>query len=339
MDKRRLTYEALGHFLDGVVGARTAYGPMKSEGFHLFGPLSGKKPDLTFPNTRNAPKNALFKHTETLATFTRTPSGMEYVADGEEMPEAVLFVRPCDAANLALLDKVFGWKPFDDPYYQARREKTTIVAVACVKAPYSTCFCTSVGGEPVGEKNADVLMTDLGDGYLVEFLTEKGQKLAQFAHGEPPASAADLAGKEEVRKAAALTVNSTVPARAILPVLKRIFEHPYWATIHRRCLACGTCTYLCPSCHCFDIADEVKDEGGARIRSWDSCMYPLFTRETSGHNPRPTQRERWRQRVMHKFSYIPENFDEIGCVGCGRCVLNCPVGIDIRSIVEDIAKL
>ncbi|MBW2651275.1 MAG: 4Fe-4S dicluster domain-containing protein, partial [Deltaproteobacteria bacterium] len=105
------------------------------------------------------------------------------------------------------------------------------------------------------------------------------------------------------------------------------------------CLACGTCTYLCPTCHCFDITDEVKREDGKRIRSWDSCMSWLFTIETSGHNPRPSQKERWRQRLMHKFKYFADNFDAIACVGCGRCVMYCPVNIDIRKIVTDISKL
>lgn len=338
MDKLRLTNSELDFWLDLIGKNFATFGPKKAEGFHLFGPLGGERPDLTFANTRNAPKNALFRHTETLARFTRTPEGMEFSGEGEEVPESVVYVRPCDAGNLSLLDKVFGWKPYDDPYYQERREKTTVVALACTKAPYSTCFCASVGGEPVGGKGADVLLTDLGDGYLAEGLTPKGEKLLALAKGAA-ASEDDLAAKEKVRQSALATVNASVPAKEIRSILPRIFESPFWATIHRRCLACGTCTYLCPSCHCFDISDEVEKEGGARIRSWDSCMFPLFTRETSGHNPRPSQRERWRQRVMHKFSYIPENFDEIGCVGCGRCVVNCPVSIDIRKIVEDISRL
>ena len=117
------------------------------------------------------------------------------------------------------------------------------------------------------------------------------------------------------------------------------FEHPFWNTIHQKCLACGTCTYLCPTCHCFDISDEVKKNDGIRLRNWDSCMFPLFTKETSGHNPRTSQKERWRQRAMHKFKYFVDNFNAIACVGCGRCVMYCPVNIDIRKIVEDISKL
>jgi ferredoxin len=264
---------------------------------------------------------------------------MEFTADGDAAEKAVVVVRPCDANSLVFLDKVFGQQPYNDPYYLSRRENTAIVALACVKAPYASCFCTSVGGEPVGDRGADVLATDLGDKYLVEFITPRGEALLPLLEGASDAGGAELGKKEEIKEAAKATIQSIVPQKEATAKLKPNFESPYWAELHRRCLACGTCTYLCPSCHCFDITDETKGDEGVRIRSWDSCMFPLFTRETSGHNPRPGQRERWRQRVMHKFSYIPENFNEVGCVGCGRCVINCPVNLDIRKIVEDISKL
>jgi ferredoxin len=142
-----------------------------------------------------------------------------------------------------------------------------------------------------------------------------------------------------VDAAAAKAITKTIPAREIKKFLDENFEHPFWDTLHKKCLACGTCTFMCPTCHCFDIQDEVKAEDGKRMRNWDSCMFPLFTKETSGHNPRPSQKERWRQRVMHKFRYFVDNFNAIACVGCGRCVMYCPVNMDIRKIVEDISKL
>jgi len=144
---------------------------------------------------------------------------------------------------------------------------------------------------------------------------------------------------QAVADQAAGEIVSHIPAREIKPILDVNFEHPFWNTIHQKCLACGTCTYLFPTCHCFDISDEQKGDDGIRLRNWDSCMFPLFTLETSGHNPRPTQKERWRQRAMHKFKYYVDNFNAIACVGCGRCVMYCPVNIDIRKIVTDISKL
>jgi sulfhydrogenase subunit beta (sulfur reductase) len=306
MEQRLIRKEELDGLVRRIAGEKIVLGPVREETNLLFEPLDGRDPDLSFTNTRNAPKNALFPHTETLIRFTRTPKGMEFAAEGEEPAEAVVLVRPCDARSFLFLDKVFDQKEYRDPYYIARRERTTVVSMACPRPPYTACFCTSVGGEPGGSEGADVLLTDLGEEVLAEFLTPKGEKLLKHFEGARPADDRARSRKEEVRESARQAIRSQVPAREVKPILDANFEHPFWATLHQKCLACGTCTYLCP---------------------------------TSGHNPRPSQQERWRQRLMHKFRYIPENFDTIGCVGCGRCVLNCPVNLDIRKIVEDVSKL
>lgn len=191
----------------------------------------------------------------------------------------------------------------------------------------------------MSSEGSDIVLTDLGDSYLAEFLTPKGEKLLEKMGDLGAADEALDAKKTELSENAEKEITSHIPGREIKPWLDENFESPFWDTLYRSCLACGTCTYLCPTCHCFDITDEVKGDGGRRIRSWDSCMSWLFTMETSGHNPRTSQKERWRQRLMHKFKYFVDNFDAIACVGCGRCVINCPVNIDIRKIVTDISKL
>jgi len=247
-------------------------------------------------------------------------------------------VRPCDAHSFILLDKLFDQEKYKDGYYIAKRQSTTVISLACVKPPYATCFCTSVDGEPVSSEGADILITDIGSDYLVEFITPKGEKLAGY-FGETKADAAADTKKAEIAAKAKEAIKSKIPAHEIKPILDKNFDNPFWNTIYGKCLACGTCTYLCPTCHCFDISDEVKGADGVRIRSWDSCMFPTFTKETSGHNPRSSQKERWRQRAMHKFKYYVDNFNAIACVGCGRCVMYCPVNIDIRKIIEDISKL
>jgi sulfhydrogenase subunit beta (sulfur reductase) len=216
---------------------------------------------------------------------------------------------------------------------------TTVIALACIHPPYATCFCTVTGGNPASPEGADILLTDIGEAYLAEFITPKGERLLPRLGKLPEAEETALSRREEISVRAGGEIRSAPPARDIKPVLDRIFEHPFWETIHGKCLKCGTCTYLCPTCHCFDINDETKGGDGVRIRNWDSCMYPLFTRMASGHNPRTSQKERWRQRVMHKFRYYVENFGVISCVGCGRCVMLCPVNIDIRKIISDIAEL
>jgi len=341
MEKRVIKKDALADIIKNISNDMLVYAPVQEEDNVLFKVLEkGMEPLVEYANTKNAPKNFFFPQTETMMKYFRTERGEELSEVVEEAADAVLFgVRPCDARSFVLLDNVFDDPKYKDSYYLARREKTVIISLACVHPPYTTCFCTSVGGHPLSSEGADITLTDLGDVYLAEFLTPKGEKLIEKMGNLEAADEAMDTKKQELSDIAEREIKSQIPAKDIKPWLDENFEHPFWDTIHRSCLACGTCTYLCPTCHCFDITDEVKGEEGRRIRSWDSCMSWLFTMETSGHNPRTSQKERWRQRLMHKFKYFVDNFDAIGCVGCGRCVINCPVNIDIRKIVTDISKL
>jgi len=340
MEKRLIGKEALAGVAGELAGRMRVCAPLQAEDQVFFGVLAaGGKPLFDFANTRNAPKNFLFPRTETMLKYTRIPQGIVFAGEAGEGEETLLLgVRPCDARSFVLLDMLFDQEKYRDPYYIDKRAKTTVVSLACVRPPYTTCFCTSVGGAPVSAEGADILLTDLGEAYLAEFLTPKGETL-RAAFGGTPAGEAEEKQKETLAAQAAEEIASKIPAREIKPILDTHFEDPFWDTIHRKCLACGTCTYLCPTCHCFDISDEVKRADGIRLRNWDSCMYPLFTKEASGHNPRPSQKERWRQRVMHKFRYYVDNFGAISCVGCGRCVMACPVNLDIRKVVADIAKI
>ena len=340
MEKRLIKKDALAGIAKKMAGDLLVWAPVKKEDNVLFAPLgSGDEPFFAYLNSKNAPKNVFFPHTETLMKFTRTPKGMVFSSETNQAAQSVLFgVRPCDAHSFVLLDKLFDQEKYKDGYYIEKRKSTTVISLACVKPPYATCFCTSVDGEPVSAEGADILLTDIGGDYLAEFITEKGEKLAKY-FGETKADAAADTKKSEIATKAKESIASKIPAHEIKPILDVNFDNPFWNTIHGKCLACGTCTYMCPTCHCFDISDEVKGADGVRIRSWDSCMFPLFTKETSGHNPRSSQKERWRQRAMHKFKYYVDMFNAIACVGCGRCVMSCPVNIDIRKVVEDISKL
>jgi ferredoxin len=339
MEKRLIKKEELTGIIDKIALDLPLYAPVKVEDNVLFKAVQKGDIVLTaFGNTRNAPKSFLFPCSETMMRYKRTEKGMELAGEMKEADQSVIFgVRPCDARSFVLLDMLFDQEKYKDSYYIDKRQKTTVIALACIHPPYASCFCTSVGGKPVSAEGADILLTDLGDKYLAEFITAKGEKLLKY-FGDARADDAADKQKEKISAQAVSEIKSQIPAKEIKPWLDANFEHAFWGTIHQKCLACGTCTYLCPTCHCFDISDETKGADGRRVRNWDSCMYWLFTKETSGHNPRPTQRERWRQRVMHKFRYYVDNFGAIACVGCGRCVMFCPVNIDIRKIVEDISK-
>lgn len=340
MEKRLIKKDALAGIVKKIGEELTVFAPVKVEDNVLFKVLEkGEEPLTVYANSKNAPKNVFFPRTEVMLRYTRTTKGVELKSEDVESQDAVLFgVRPCDARSFALLDMLFDQEKYKDPYYIEKRAKTVVVTLACIHPPYTSCFCTSVGGHPVDAAGSDVLLVDLGDQYLAEFLTPKGEKLVKY-FGDAKADGAADQKKEAIVAQAAGEIRSHIPAKEIKPILDVNFEHPFWETIYKKCLACGTCTYLCPTCHCFDISDEMKYDDGRRLRNWDSCMFPLFTKETSGHNPRSSQKERWRQRTMHKFKYYVDNFDAIACVGCGRCVMYCPVNIDIRKIVEDISKL
>jgi ferredoxin len=250
--------------------------------------------------------------------------------------ERFLFgVRPCDARALTLLDRVFLDGEQSDPYYARLREKTTVIGLACTQAMPS-CFCSSVGGGPGDATGMDVLAVELEAGLLLRAETAKGRELL--------ASAADLLsepGPEAVQEAEERIHGVEAQLAPVMTAdsarrLAEGYEAPLWEAAGRKCLGCGICSFLCPTCHCFDITDEVRGDAGRRVRTWDCCAYPQFTLHGSGHNPRPTPKERWRQRVMHKFRYAVENFASSFCVGCGRCIRNCPVSLDLRTALKEL---
>ena len=253
-----------------------------------------------------------------------------------ELPESppktvIIGCRPCDAASLPILDKLFDWD-FRDEYWFKRREATTVVGVAC-DAPDSYCFCTSVGGAPDGTAGSDLLMRKTVDSYyLVEPLTKKGWSITEMAKGV-------LEPARENEKALVGEVPKRFDLSNVKPWLDNNFHHEYWKEISYKCLSCGACAFVCPTCHCFDIQDEADLEGGVRLKGWDSCCFPIFTRHGSGHNPRPTRDMRYRQRVMHKFTYYVDKFGLTACVGCGRCCVSCPIDMNICTVVAGAAEL
>ena len=249
-----------------------------------------------------------------------------------ESATVILDVRPCDARALSRLDDVFLRRRDTDAMYQARRRATLLVGLACA-TPSWGCFCTSVGGSPAGTEGLDLLLTDLGDHYHVTVLSEAGHKLVADSVFVP-ATEADAAAAKERHAVAIAQMPALFDGEAIAGKVE--WESPVWMRHARRCLACGACSFLCPTCHCFDIQDEVTADGGVRFRCWDTCQFGEFTRMGAGHNPRPTQTERLRQRVSHKFKYLVEEFGRMGCTGCGRCVEACPVNVDIRSVLSEI---
>jgi sulfhydrogenase subunit beta (sulfur reductase) len=283
--------------------------------------------------TMQSPKTAVFPRVEELFSFRSMDGRVEVLErDNGALPETVVFgLRPCDAAAFASLQAIFSWDGRDS-LFSARLAKTTLIGISCPRAD-EHCFCTSVGGGPGATTGSDLLLTDLGkDEYLAEIVSEKGRQTVAAASGlfQP------AVGKEKESRLA--KIDPAFSLDRIAPALAVLFDDAvFWEEQSRRCLGCGACAYVCPTCACFDIQDE-GGISGKRLRCWDSCGFKLFTLHTSGHNPRPLQSQRWRQRLMHKFAYMPERQQVLGCMGCGRCSRACPVDMDILEHVRAIAE-
>ena len=333
MKRGKIDKTDLGKLLAAVSETARCAGPVADRvGVKLEELSADSTLELGYDNFELSPKLWFFPRSEVIAC------GNGGALETTPLPEetTVLFgLRPCDAASLELLDKIFLDEAYVDPYYKNRREGTTIIALAC-NGPGSACFCTSVGGGPGASAGADVIAFDLGEALLLEAVTDKGEALlTKHEKLLGAAVASDDAAKEKVIAGAEAKLQP-IKTDGLAAKLAELFDAPIWEAIGERCVGCGTCTYLCPTCHCFGITDEKSDTAVQRIRVQDACMFPRFTLEASGHNPRGTQGARARQRVMHKFSYTVDNVGETFCVGCGRCVVHCPVNIDIREILEEV---
>lgn len=283
-------------------------------------------------NTNRSVKELFFPRTEHILLYDMEKDGSKIKGpDPEFPPTIVLGTRPCDAVGVSIMDKVFSTE-YKDELYLSRRQAATVVSVACPQFDES-CFCTSVGYSPNSTDGSDLLLTPMSDGgYYVQAITEKGEKL--IADGK--AFFKKDVDKTKVKPTEAPPVRFNL--KNIKPWLDGNFESDFWKRISLKCLGCGTCSYLCPSCHCFDIIDDASYKSGERIRNWDSCGFGLFTLHGSGHNPRPNQASRYRQRIMHKYKYYDENFGTGSCVGCGRCIRACPIDMNMVQILTEISE-
>ena len=314
-----------------ISGGRRVVGPVRIKDRVLYRPLQSPEPLLieSTPGGSVRPANSIkeffFPKLETLYQYRTRGRNIELIEPAQEFAEQLIIAaRPCDAAALPILDHVFNWD-FADDFYNRRRAATTIVTVACSVADES-CFCTSVGLAPDDARGSDAILLTLGSGrYEVRCITQKGRALFS---GKTETS-------EESGKAAPAPERKFDPGK-IRAFVDGHFEDAFWTEHGRSCMACGVCAFSCPTCHCFDIVDAGAVAGNARVRTWDTCQFPIFTLHASGHNPRALQPARQRQRILHKFSIYPEKFGEILCTGCGNCVRNCPVGMGVLNMLTEI---
>ncbi|MDK2820411.1 MAG: hypothetical protein PWP31_376 [Clostridia bacterium] len=307
--------------------------PQDRGGVSAFLPWDGKGTlTLGKGNTLEPPKDIFFPRTETMYRYQVAEAATTLETMPPQKEQHVLVgIRSCDARSLEIMDDVFLTKGYEDEFYRQKRENTVVIALACNEA-LPTCFCTAFEIDPGRAEGVDVQMWMTSDSYLVEAITDKGEELLkQTSELLTPVE------NETLPDAAKPTLK--VDVEGITEKLQQMFEHLYWAEVSRKCLGCGACTYLCPTCHCFDIQSENRGSSGFKFRCWDSCMFSEYTRMAGGHNPRPSKKERMRNRFLHKLQYIPERYGKYGCVGCGRCLDRCPVNVDITRVIREIKEV
>jgi len=281
--------------------------------------------------TNTTAKGLIYSQSERLFDIKKRADAVGLIEEDMVKKTIIFGCRPCDARGFSLLDTLFDCDNYRDEYYFRKRDNTAVISISCGQ-PETTCFCTSFkDGGPDSTVGSDLLLTLIKDIYLVDVVTDKGKKIVEDYQSYFYQTTEDIAEKNENR----------MPEKINMGVIKQrlddSFESPYWDTVHLPCLKCGVCTFVCPTCYCFDITEKEFDYTcGERNRTWDTCMSEIFTRMAGGANPRLDPKRRFRQRMMHKFKYHVDNFNEELCTGCGRCIKYCPAGVDVRKVLEEV---
>ncbi len=282
-------------------------------------------------------KQYLFPPMATVATAVAVETGWNVTAaDGSDAPQyAFLGMRACELAAVAVQDRVFIQKDYFDPIYKARRDKALFIAVNCTQAA-PTCFCTSMNTGPRCTVGFDLALTELDSGFIVEIGGERGRDIITALNLDT-ASEEALCHAEVERRRAVEQQTRSLPTEGLRDLLVGNPHHPRWNDVAERCLSCTNCTQVCPTCFCSSVR-EVTDldvHQVERRREWDSCFNFDFS-YMNGGVVRNTVRSRYRQWLTHKLATWHDQFGESGCVGCGRCITWCPVGIDLTAEVAAI---
>ena len=337
---KRIALENLPKLYAAIAEKQTLLLPVKTAGKTNYGVWTeDAEVDLQTLKTVKSAKDAFFPQSETLYTCYR--DGQKITIQPEKLEEEsfVIFgMKACDVRGIQVLDKVFLADPVDS-FYAARREHGIIVSLACAE-PEESCFC-KVFGIDCAEPEGDVV-TWIAEGYLYwKAATEKGEKLTALVDEllECSNDQAVSAQKEAIAKIVEKLPYANISMEAWNgTTTDEKFNSPVWDELYKPCFGCGTCTFVCPTCQCYDIKDYDTGNGVQRYRCWDSCMYSDFTMMAHGNN-RTSQLQRFRQRFMHKLVYFPTNNDGMySCVGCGRCVDKCPNNLNIIKVIKAFGK-
>jgi ferredoxin len=327
------TRDALAKWLDSMMAGRIVVAPRHVEGELLYRPVqSSDEIVFEFERTALSPKTYLLPDTQIILEMEKRDKDVTLNEPALGREQVIFGIRPCDARGLRALDALLLGRAPIDVYYAERREATTLVGLACPQL-WDDCFCTSLGSTPDDGSAVDLMLYESDTDYLLSSNTEKGEMLLDQLE----------ASETEQAYPASDTSGERVPVQPPED-WQPLFDSHYWQRLAERCLSCHACTYVCPTCRCFDVRDDTAAAGPGyariqRLRAWDSCMAAAYRRIAGGHNPRPAKAQRLRNRYYCKFCYSPLDFGAVACVGCGRCITACPVGIDIAEMLDEVATL
>ena len=340
MDMYKIQKEKLGTLYAAIASQNDLFLPVKTAGQVNFGLWTEDAAvDIDALKTVKSAKDIFFPQSENLYQVRRKEGKFDIQAEDLCKKSFVVFgIRGCDVKGLEVLDQVFLSQPVDS-YYAARRQMGTLVAMACGR-PETSCFC-KVFGVDCAEPEADVVTWLVGETLFWEAKTQKGEALTNQVAEVLEIAEADAveAEKQKIRAIVEKLPYSNLSLdKWGAAAADKNFDSPVWEQLYSPCLACGTCTFVCPTCQCYDIKDYSTGDGVKRYRCWDSCMYSDFTMMAHGNN-RTSQMQRFRQRFMHKLAYFPANNNGMfSCVGCGRCVEKCPSHLNIIKVIKAFEK-
>lgn len=337
---KKIAVKDLSALLRLIAETEQIYLPVKKAGQTNFARYEdGAEFDFTTLKTVKSAKEIFFPQSETLYTMYKQGKKIRISQQELQSESFVAFgVRGCDVKGIEVLDKVFLSDPVDS-FYSARRDKGTIVSFACGE-PEESCFCTVFDVNPA-EPAGDVTAWLVGESLYWKANTEKGEALTEKC----ASLLSDTDASEvEQEKAKIASILEQLPYTKLSldswhgDATKEKFSSELWKELYKPCLGCGTCTFVCPTCQCYDLKDYDTGNGIQKYRCWDSCMYSDFTMMAHGNN-RTSQMQRYRQRFMHKLVYFPANNNGMySCVGCGRCVDRCPASTNIVKVIKAFAE-
>ncbi|MDR2520822.1 MAG: 4Fe-4S dicluster domain-containing protein [Bacteroidales bacterium OttesenSCG-928-I14] len=334
MEIKLLRKEVHFEFIEQLLKFKEVYGVVLEKGRIFYQKIKSAKEltdDFIIPDM--SVKSYVFPAIEKLFSFVKNKDKIHIKnVNFDAIPNMIIIgIRPCDAVGFKNLESIFKISP-EDSFFMKRVEKTIIITYSCNKSD-NYCFCTSMGGSPGNVQGSDIVLTKTSTGdYITEIITTKGASVISVVSELFEEITIDLQ-KENYLANVVPTQFDNVDLVGIFDELSSTSIFDEYAM---RCIGCNICAFVCPVCTCFDIQDEMNGSRGHRLRCWDSCASKSFTLHASGHNNRPTQGSRWKQRLMHKFFYMPKQIKLNGCVGCGRCSRYCPVDMNIIEQLTNI---